>query len=92
MLLPDLTPPIHGLEKGNIHHRTRPGGLICYPTHDDVPMATNGDDIYIHTTTEMEKYKSLCHREFAHTDIYNVNLLEGVRLDEELPTILRTIG
>jgi hypothetical protein len=29
---------------------------------------------------------------FAHTHIYDVNLLERVGLDEELPTILRTIG
>jgi hypothetical protein len=40
----------------------------------------------------MEKYESLHHRELAHTRIYNVNLLERVSLDEELPTILRTIG
>jgi hypothetical protein len=37
------------------------GGSIRYPTHDDVPMATNGDDIPIHTTMKMEKYESLCH-------------------------------
>jgi hypothetical protein len=55
-------------------------------------MATDGYDIYIHTTEEMEKYQSLCHREFAHTRIYDVNLLEMVDLDEELPTILWTIG
>jgi hypothetical protein len=30
--------------------------------------------------------------EFAHTHIYDVNLLERVGLDKELPTILRTIG
>jgi hypothetical protein len=40
----------------------------------------------------MEKYESLHHREFAHTHIYDVNLLERVGLDEELPTILRTIS
>jgi hypothetical protein len=55
-------------------------------------MAMDGDDISIHTTVEMEKYESLHHREFAHTCIYDVNLLERVGLDEELPTILRTIG
>jgi hypothetical protein len=62
------------------------GGSICYPAHDDVPMATDGDDISIHTTVEMEKYESL------HTRVYDVNLLERVGLDEELPTILQTIG
>jgi hypothetical protein len=40
----------------------------------------------------MEKYESLFHREFAHTRVYNVNLLERVGLDEELPTILWIVG
>jgi hypothetical protein len=40
----------------------------------------------------MEKYESLRHQEFAHTHIYDVNLLERVGLDEDLPTILRTIS
>jgi hypothetical protein len=40
----------------------------------------------------MVKYKSLCHREFGHTHVYNVNLLERVGMDEELPLILQTIG
>jgi hypothetical protein len=40
----------------------------------------------------MDKYKSLHHREFAHTRIYDVDLLERIGLDEELPTILQTIG
>jgi hypothetical protein len=52
----------------------------------------DGEDISIHTTEVMEKYDSLCRREFAHTHIYNMNLLERVGLDEELPIILRTIG
>jgi hypothetical protein len=39
----------------------------------------------------MEKYESLHRRDFAHTHIYDVNLLERVGLDEDLPTILRTI-
>jgi hypothetical protein len=40
----------------------------------------------------MEKYESLCHREFFCTPVYDVNLLERVGFDEELHTILRTIG
>jgi hypothetical protein len=40
----------------------------------------------------MEKYESLRYREFAHTHVYDVNLLERVGLDAELPTILQTIG
>jgi hypothetical protein len=66
-------------------------GLSRYPAHDDIPEATNSDDISIRTTEEMEKYKSLHHREFAHTHIYVANLLERVGLDKELPTILWTI-
>jgi hypothetical protein len=66
-------------------------GSSRYLTRDDIPEATNNDDISICTTEEMEKYESLHHREFAHTRIYDVNLLERVGLDEELPTILRTI-
>jgi hypothetical protein len=67
-------------------------GSSRYLAHDDVPSATDDDDISIHTTEEMEKYESLRCREFAHTHVYDVNLLEKVGLDEELPIILRTIG
>jgi hypothetical protein len=67
-------------------------GSSRYLEHDDVPEATDGDDISIRTTEETGKYESLCRREFAHTHVYDVNLLERVGLDEELPTILRTIG
>jgi hypothetical protein len=67
-------------------------GSSRYLAHDDVPGATDGDGISIRTTEEMEKYESLCRQEFAHTRVYDVNLLERVGLDEELPTILRTIS
>jgi hypothetical protein len=67
-------------------------GSSYYLAHDDVPVATDGDDTSICTTEEMNKYESLRHREFAHTHVYDVNLLERVGLDEELPTILRNIG
>jgi hypothetical protein len=63
-------------------------GSSHYLAHDDVPEATDGDDVSIRTTMEMEKYESLCRREFAHTHIYDVMLHERVGLDEELPTIL----
>jgi hypothetical protein len=36
-------------------------GSSHYLAHDDVPEATDNDDICIHTTEEMEKYESLCH-------------------------------
>jgi hypothetical protein len=62
------------------------------PLSHGTPAATDGDDISIRTTEEMEKYESLRHRELAHTRVYDVNLLERVGLDEEHPIILRTIG
>jgi hypothetical protein len=68
------------------------GGSIRYLAHDDVPMATYGDDILIRSTEEMEKYKSLHQQEFSHTSVYNVNLLKRVGMDEEPPVILWTIG
>jgi hypothetical protein len=67
-------------------------GSSHYLAHDDVPAATDDEDIYICTTEEMEKYRSIRHQEFAHTHIYDVNLLARVGLDEELPTIIQTIG
>jgi hypothetical protein len=36
-------------------------GSSRYLAHDDVPAATDDDDISIHTTEEMEKYESLHH-------------------------------
>jgi hypothetical protein len=63
-----------------------------YLAHDDVPEAMDDSDISIRTTEEMEKYESLHRREFAHTRIYDVNLLERVGLDEEPPTIIWIIG
>jgi hypothetical protein len=55
-------------------------------------MGTDGNDISIRSTKEMKKYETLHQREFGHTHVYNVNLLERVGMDEELPLILRTIG
>jgi hypothetical protein len=66
-------------------------GLSCYLAHDDISDATDSDNISICTTKEIKKYESLHHQQFTHTHVYNVNLLEMVGLDEELPTILRTI-
>jgi hypothetical protein len=34
-------------------------GSSRYLTHDDIPMAMDGDDISICSTEEMEKYESL---------------------------------
>jgi hypothetical protein len=71
---------------------TRDCRVSHYLALDDVLIATDGDDIFVRTTEEMEKYESLRCQEFSHTHIYDVNLLERVGLDEELPIILRTIG
>jgi hypothetical protein len=51
-------------------------------------MATDGDDISICSTDEVEKYESLHQREFGHTHVYNVNLFERVGMDEQRPLIL----
>jgi hypothetical protein len=67
-------------------------GSSRYLAHDNVPEAMDDDDISIRTTEEMNKYESLHHQEFAHTHVYDVNLLTRIALDEELPTILRTIS
>jgi hypothetical protein len=67
-------------------------GSSRYLAHDDILAAIDGDDISIRTTEEMEKYESLRCREFTHTLIYDMSVLERVGLDKELPTILWTIG
>jgi hypothetical protein len=68
------------------------GVSICYLPHGDVPLAEDYTDISIRSTDDMEKNESLCQREFGHTHVYDVNLLERVGMDEELLLILRTIG
>jgi hypothetical protein len=50
-------------------HRTRPGGLILYLAHDNVPMATDDDYISICSIEEMEKYESLPARVWSHSCI-----------------------
>jgi hypothetical protein len=67
-------------------------GSSHYLAHNDVPEAMNIDNISICTTQVMEKYESLHDQEFTRSQVYDVNLLERVGLDEELPTILRTIS
>jgi hypothetical protein len=83
---------LHDLCPSCLHLTRRGGGSIHYLAHDDLPMATDGVDISIHSTEEMEKYEFLHQQEFGHTHVYDVNLLERVGMDEELPLILRTIG
>jgi hypothetical protein len=45
------------------------GGLIRYLAHDDVPMATDNNDISSRNTKEMEKYESLHLRVWSHSCI-----------------------
>jgi hypothetical protein len=49
-------------------------------------------DISIRSHEEFARFKSLRMREFAHTCVYDVSLLERVGFDIELPTIIRSIG
>jgi hypothetical protein len=44
-------------------------------------MAMDGDDIFIRSTEEMEKYESLRQQEFGHGRVHDVNLLERVGMD-----------
>jgi hypothetical protein len=85
-------PKTHRGLRPSCHRRMGPWGWAIYLVHDDIPKATNSNNISIRTTKEMEKYESLHHQEFVHTHVYDVNLLERVCLDEELTTILRTVG
>jgi hypothetical protein len=66
--------------------------LIRYLDHDDIPMATDCDNISIHSTEQMEKYESLCQQEFGHTRVYHVIMLQRVGMNEEPPLMLQTIG
>jgi hypothetical protein len=68
------------------------GGSIRYLADDDINMAIDGRDISICSTKKMVKYESLHQREFGHTRVYDVNLLERFGMDEELHLILQTIG
>jgi hypothetical protein len=54
------------------------GESVHYLAHNDIPTATDGNEISICSAKEMEKYESLHHREFGHTRAYDVNLLERV--------------
>jgi hypothetical protein len=45
------------------------GGSIRYLAHNNIPMAIDGDDISIHSTEEIEKYESPCHRVWSHSYI-----------------------
>jgi hypothetical protein len=58
--------------------------LSYLPTQDGGMIE---DDISIQTHEELIRFESLHRREYAHTHIYDVSLLERVRNDIEHPTI-----
>jgi hypothetical protein len=67
-------------------------GSSRYLAHDDVPVATDGDDISIRTSEEMEKYESLRRQEFAHTRVYNVYLRGLVWMKRFPPSSEPSVG
>jgi hypothetical protein len=62
-----------------------------HPMHVEMPPIDD-DDISIRNHEELARFESLRVREFAHTHVYDVSLLELVGLDIELPTVIRSIG
>jgi hypothetical protein len=50
------------------------------------------DDISIYTPEELENLKSLQVREFVHTRVYDMNLLQKGEMDIDLPTLFRVVG
>jgi hypothetical protein len=72
-----------------LHHEAAPSSH--HPVNVETPPIDD-DDISIHSHGELERFESLGVREFAHTHVYDVSLLEHVGLDIELPTVIRSIG
>jgi hypothetical protein len=54
-------------------------------------MIEDDTDISICNHEELVSFESLHGREFAHTRVYDVSLLERVGVDIELPTVLSTL-
>jgi hypothetical protein len=50
------------------------------------------DDISIYTSEELERLESLRVREFIHTPVYDVNLLDKGEMDVDLPTLFHVVG
>jgi hypothetical protein len=68
-------------------------GQPAVPIKENVKaVITRSRKIMVEPKVKSKKYESLRHREFAHTHVYDVNLLERVGLDDELPTTLWTIS
>jgi hypothetical protein len=67
-------------------------GQSSYPPTQVRGMIDDDTDISIRTHEELVRFDSLLRREYAHTRIYDVSLLERVRMDLELRTIFHAVG
>jgi hypothetical protein len=72
-------PSSHGAGQSS-YPPTQAGGII----EDDI-------NISIHTHEELVRFKSVRHREYVHTHIYDVILLKRVGMDLELRTIFHMV-
>jgi hypothetical protein len=54
----------------------------------EMPLIDDNDDIPIHSHKELARFEFLRVREFVHTHVYDVSLLEHVGLDIEVPAII----
>jgi hypothetical protein len=62
--------------------------LSHHPVHVEMPPIDDDDDISIYNHDELARFESLRVREFAHTHVYDVSLLEHVGLDIEIPNVI----
>jgi hypothetical protein len=67
-------------------------GQSSYPPTQVGGMIDDDTNISICTHEELVRLEFLHHREYVHTRIYDVNLLERVRMDLELPTVFHAVG
>jgi hypothetical protein len=67
-------------------------GQLSYPPTQAGGMIDDDISISIHTNEELVRFESLHHREYTHTSVYDVCLLERVGMDLELPTIFHVVG
>jgi hypothetical protein len=65
---------------------------LSYPPAQDGGMIEDDTNISIRTHEELVRFKSLCRREYAHTHVYDVSLLERVGMDLEFPTVFHVVG
>ena len=61
------------------------------PAWADEFVVTSDDDISIQTQVELCLFETLRGREFTHTRVYDVGILERTRMDAELPEVFHSI-